>query len=148
MRIVGPIQFLRGCMIYLLKKKAVDTSTRTHPRVQTSTRPRDGSTRGRWTLCTHPPFLGLHACNKMDAWPVDGPILLHARAYLIKRKKIAWEGDTQTDKQTNRWKSQLYDQIGPVGQFDENQISLLYPFTQRLCIFKSAGLSHDLLRTF
>ena len=23
---------------------------------------------GRWTLCTHPLFLGLHACNTMDAW--------------------------------------------------------------------------------
>ena len=64
------------------------------------TRPRDGSTRGQWTLCTHPPFLGLHACNKMDAWPMDGPILLHARACLITHKKIAWEGDikqNQTD---------------------------------------------------
>ena len=33
--------------------------------VDASTRPRDGSTRGRWTLCTHPPFLGLHA------WAMD-----------------------------------------------------------------------------
>ena len=46
-----------------------------------------------------PPFLGLHVCNKMDAWPMDGPILLHARAYLItRRRKNAWEGDIrQTD---------------------------------------------------
>ena len=42
----------------------------------------------------------------MDAWPMDGPILLHARAYLITRKKIAWEGDRQmppwTDIATTR----------------------------------------------
>ena len=25
---------------------------------------------GRWMLCTHPPFLGLHACNKMGSTPV------------------------------------------------------------------------------
>ena len=51
------------------------------------TRPSNGSTRGRLTLCTNPLFLGLHtwamealhpplvlglhACNKMDAWPMD-----------------------------------------------------------------------------
>ena len=28
-------------------------------------------THGLWTLWTHPSFLGLHACNKMDAWPMD-----------------------------------------------------------------------------
>ena len=70
-------------MIYLEKKEEKNGA------VDASTRPR-----------THPSFLGLHACNKMDAWPMDGPILLHARAYLITRKKIAWEGDIkqhQTD---------------------------------------------------
>ena len=43
------------------------------------TRPRDGFTSGRLTLCTQPPFLGLHACNMMDAWPIDGPVLFHAK---------------------------------------------------------------------
>ena len=42
----------------------------TRPRVHASTRPCNGSTRGRWTLCTHPPFLGPHACNKMGSTPV------------------------------------------------------------------------------
>ena len=72
MRIVGPIKFWRVCVIYLEKKEeekwAVDASTR--PRVQASARPHDGSTRGRWMLCTHPPFLGLHTCNKMGSTPV------------------------------------------------------------------------------
>ena len=40
------------------------------PRIHASARPHDGSTRGRWMLCTHPPFLGLHACNKMGSTPV------------------------------------------------------------------------------
>ena len=69
-RIVGPIQFWRVCVIYLERKKikkngSVDVSTR--PRVHASTRPRNGSTRGPWTLCTHPPFWGLHTCNKMGS---------------------------------------------------------------------------------
>ena len=42
----------------------------TCPRVRVSTRPHDGSQRGRWMLCTHPPFLGLHTCNKMGSTPV------------------------------------------------------------------------------
>ena len=40
------------------------------------TRPRDGSTRGQWTLCTHPPFLGLHA------WAMDAlhpPLVFRAQ---------------------------------------------------------------------
>ena len=67
-------------MIYLEKKEekkwAVDASTRprvhasTRPRIHASARPHDGSTRGRWMLCTHPPFLGLQACNKMGSTPV------------------------------------------------------------------------------
>ena len=68
-----------------------------------------------------PPFLGLHVCNKMDLWPMDGPILLHTRSCLIPRKKIAWEGDTQVDRQILR----LLDRIGPVGRFDEKPIQLL-----------------------
>ena len=36
------------------KKWAVDASTR--PRIHASARPHDGSTRGRWTLCTLPRF--------------------------------------------------------------------------------------------
>ena len=68
--------------------------------MRTKTHTCDRSTCGRWTLCTHPPFLGLHACNKRDAWPMDGPVLFHARACLIPCKKIAWKGtDTQTRKQ-------------------------------------------------
>ena len=66
-------------------------------------RSRDGSTRGQWTLCTHPPFLGLHTCNKMDSWPMYGPILLHARVCLITRKKncmgrghTSWQTDFAT----------------------------------------------------
>ena len=39
----------------------------TRPCIHASARPHDGSTRGRWMLCTHPPFLGLHACNKMGS---------------------------------------------------------------------------------
>ena len=67
MQIVGPIQILRCCMIYLEKERekknwAVDEFTR--PR-DSSTRPRNGSTRGQWTLCTHPSFLGFHA------WAMD-----------------------------------------------------------------------------
>ena len=50
------------------KNGAVDASTR--PRVYAYTRPHDGSTRGRWMLCIHTPFLGLHACNKMGSTPV------------------------------------------------------------------------------
>ena len=42
----------------------------TRPRIHASARPHDGSTRGRWMLCTHPPFLGLHTCNKMGSTPV------------------------------------------------------------------------------
>ena len=92
-------------MIYLEKIKeeknwAVDASTR--PCIYASARTHDGSTRGQWMLCTHTPFLGLHACNKMDACPMEGPILLHARAYFITRKQIAWEGDTQADTQADR----------------------------------------------
>ena len=72
-------------------------STKTRTKTNTKnehTRPRDRSTRGQWKLCAHPPFLGLHACNKMDAWPMDRPVLLHARACLIPCKnKIAWKGD-------------------------------------------------------
>ena len=67
----------------------------------------------------------------MDAWPLDGPILLHARAYLIKRKKIAWKRDRQIPVQTLR----LLDQIGPVGRFDEN--------TQFTCFFKSLFTLHN-----
>ena len=67
-----------------LKKRVQKKCVKKH--IQ-KTRPCDCSTRCRWTLCTHPPFLGLHACNKMDAWPMDGPVLLHARACLIPRKK-------------------------------------------------------------
>ena len=40
----------------------------TSPRAHKSMRPRDGSTRGQWTLCTHAPFLGLYAWA-MDAGP-------------------------------------------------------------------------------
>ena len=40
------------------------------PRIHASARPHDGSTRGQWMLCTHPPFLGLHTCNKMGSTPV------------------------------------------------------------------------------
>ena len=71
MRIVGPIKFWRVCVIYLEEEEkngVVDASTR--PRIHAFARPDDGSTRGRWTLCTHPPFLGLHACNKMGSTPV------------------------------------------------------------------------------
>ena len=68
MRIVGPIKFWRVCVIYLEKKRVVDASTR--PLIHASARPHDGSTRGRWMLCTHPPFLGLHMCNKMGSTPV------------------------------------------------------------------------------
>ena len=70
MRIVGTIQFWRVCMIYLEKKKKTKIGRLTRPRVHASARPHDGSTRGRWMLCTHPPFLGLHACNKMGSTPV------------------------------------------------------------------------------
>ena len=41
----------------------------TRPCIHASTRQHDGSTRERWTLCTHPPILGLHACNKMGSIP-------------------------------------------------------------------------------
>ena len=70
MRIVGPIQFWRVCVIYLERKKngAVDASTRL--RIHASARSPNGSTQGRWTLCSHPPFLGLHTCNKMGSTPV------------------------------------------------------------------------------
>ena len=110
MRIVGLIQFLRGCMIYLREEEKKTEKKRkklggwrvhasTRPRVHASTRPRDGSTRGRWTLCTRPPFLGLHACNKMDAWPMGGHDLLHTRACLIPRKKLHEKGtDSYIDR--------------------------------------------------
>ena len=65
MRIVGPIKFWRVCVIYLEKKKKMGGWC-----VHASARPHDGSTRGRWMLCTHPPFLGLHMCNKMGSTPV------------------------------------------------------------------------------
>ena len=67
MRIVGPIKFWRVCVIYLENKIkkicgwCVHASTR--PRIHASARPHDGSTRGRWMLCTHPPFLGLHTSS-------------------------------------------------------------------------------------
>ena len=51
---------------------------------------------------THPSFLGLHACNKIDAWPMDGPILLHARAYLITRKKIPQTRETKNTQKNNK----------------------------------------------
>ena len=69
------------------------------PRVHAPTPCFKGCTRvirwtcGQWTLCTHPSFLGLHASHQMDAWPMDVPILLHAKTYLITRRKIAWEGE-------------------------------------------------------
>ena len=110
--------------------------------VDASTRPRNGSTRGQWTLCTHPPFLGLHACNKMD-----GPVLLHARACLItgRRKNRMGRGhQTNTIKRTSR----LYDRIGPVGRFAFPLFGLVSPsygqgspvVTQRQMI-KIVGLS-------
>ena len=85
------------------KYGAVDASTR--PRIHASPRPRDGSTRGQWTLCTHPPFLGLHACNKMDAWPMDAPlsfytqepILLHAKGNHMGRGQTSNIKQHQTD---------------------------------------------------
>ena len=60
----------------------------------------------------------------MKAWPMDGPILLHARAYLITRKKIAWEGDRHQTA-SNRRTARLLDWIGPVGRFDENYFLFL-----------------------
>ena len=41
--------------------------------VDTSTRPRDGSTRGRWTLCTHPSFLGL-TVTQYSSIPLNSPV--------------------------------------------------------------------------
>ena len=89
MRIVGPIQFWRVCMIYLEKKKeekngAVDASTR--PRIHASARRHNRSTRGGRTLCTHPPFLGLHACNKMGSTPVL-PCKIRQNQQKKKKKK-------------------------------------------------------------
>ena len=55
--------------------------TKTHTRVHAYTRPCDGSTRGQWPLCTHPPFLRLHACK---------PVLFHARACLIPPKSLSY----------------------------------------------------------
>ena len=37
------------------------------PCIHAFANPHDGSTRGRWMLCTHTPFLGLHTCNKMGS---------------------------------------------------------------------------------
>ena len=67
MRIVGPIQFWKVCVIYLEDFFFFLIGQLMRPRIHASTRPHDGSTRGQWTLCTHPPFLGLHACNKMGS---------------------------------------------------------------------------------
>ena len=56
------------------KKKKKKGSLRVHtsmrPHIHASARPHDGSTWGRWMLCTHLPFLGLHTCNKMGSTPV------------------------------------------------------------------------------
>ena len=54
--------------------------------------------RGQWTLCTHPSFLGLHACNKMDAWPMDVWAMdaLHQPSFLrlhMCNKMDAWPRD-------------------------------------------------------
>ena len=90
MRIVGPIQFWRVCEIYLEKRKkkngAVDASMRL--RIHASARPHYGSTRGRWTLCSHPPFLGLHACNKMGSTPVL-PSKIRPNQHTKKQKNYA-----------------------------------------------------------
>ena len=99
MRIVGPIQFFKRLHDLSFKKKT-RTKTRTknayknvykkrvQKRVQKNAyknayKKRVQKKRVQKNACTHPPFLGLHACNKMDAWPMDGPVLLHARTCLI-----------------------------------------------------------------
>ena len=69
-----------------------------HPkkRVHASTRQCGGSTRWRWTLCTHPPFLGLHACNKMGSMCVITPVLYVIRPVLPRKKnymKRGWQTD-------------------------------------------------------
>ena len=66
------------------------------------TLPRDSFTSGQWTLSINPLFLGLNACNKMAAWPMDGPILLHARANLITRKKNFMGRGHQTTSNRHR----------------------------------------------
>ena len=87
MRIVGPIKFWRVYVIYLEKKNkwAVDASTR--PLIRASARPHDGSRRGRWTLCTNPPLLGPHACNKMGSTPVL-PRKIRQNQHTKKKLKI------------------------------------------------------------
>ena len=60
----------------------------TRPRVHVSTRPRDGSTRGQWTLCTHPPFLGLHA------WAMDA---LHPPP-VFRAPRVGYERSTPTPR--------------------------------------------------
>ena len=84
--------------------------------------------------CTHPPFLRLHACNKMDPWPMDEPVWLHARARTLSYstqggltnerpgsghvtwgpmrglEKNAWKGtNTQTDRQTDGHRDSMTD---------------------------------------
>ena len=51
------------------KKKVVDAST--CPRIHASARTHDGSTQGVMDALHPPPVLGLHACNKKDAWAMD-----------------------------------------------------------------------------
>ena len=66
MRIVGPIQFWRVCVIYLEKKeKKVGRLTR--PRIHASKQ----RLHARAMDALHPtPVLGIHMCNKMGSAPV------------------------------------------------------------------------------
>ena len=128
--------FLESLRDLSRKKKngAVDAST--HTRVHASTRRIHA---GQWTLCTHPPFLGLHACNKMGSTPVLPSKIRqnqHKKNFFLRGNfghptsgsggKIGLKiYHMKRDKQINiqtyiQRTSRLYDRIGPVGRFDEN----------------------------
>ena len=69
-----------------------------------------------------PPFLGLHACNKMDAWPMDAPLSFYTQEpILLHAKKIAWEGDRhQTSNNIKQTDIATTRSNRPSGPIDEN----------------------------
>ena len=56
-----------------------------------------------------------------EGWPMRGrDLVMWSDDQWEASKKIAWEGDKQTDRQTDTQTLWLLDQLGPKGRVGEN----------------------------
>ena len=113
---LSPFHVIFLCGANTCTKPIVDrgswSPSATRPCINASARPHDGSTRGRWTFCTHPPFLGLHACNKMGSTRVirwAPHQFFRAKKGKISKKQtffyaVGCTKNTQKPKKNLKWK--------------------------------------------